>query len=167
MPDNENEQPAEDQPLEKQEVDEEPAAEEAASEEVVTSDEAPSPPASSEAEEVASEEVVTSDEAPSPPPSPPASSEAEEATPQASFSSLVTFIAAQTVVALGEGSSEQEEKPAVRLDIARYHIDTLVVLQEKTQGHLSEEEAALVEQYLHQLRMLYVSVQKNDEAAPE
>ena len=163
MPDNENEQPAEDQPLEQQEVDEGPAVEEAASEEVVTSDEAPSPPASSEAEEVASEEVVTSDEAPSPP----ASSEAEEATPQASFSSLVTFIAAQTVVALGEGSSEQEEKPAVRLDIARYHIDTLVVLQEKTQGHLSEEEAALVEQYLHQLRMLYVSVQKNDEAAPE
>ena len=139
MPDNENEQPEEDQPLEQQEVDEGPAVEEAASEEVVTSDEAPSPPASSEA---------------------------EEATPKASFSSLVTFIAAQTVVALGEGSSEQEEKPAVRLDIARYHIDTLVVLQEKTQDHLSKDEAALVEQHLQQLRMLYVSVQQNDESAP-
>ena len=163
MPDNENEQPEEDQPLEQQEVDEGPAADEATSEEVVTSDEAPSPPDSSEAEEAASEEVVTSDEAPSPPDS----SEAEEAAPQASFSSLVTFIAAQTVVALGEGSAEQEEKLAVRLDIARYHIDTLVVLQEKTEGHLSEEEGALVEQYLHQLRMLYVSVQQDDEAAPE
>ena len=167
MPDNENEQPEEDQPLDQpldqQEVDEGPAAEEAASEEVVTSDEAPSPPDSSEGEEAASEEVVTSDEAPSPPDS----SESEEATPQASFSSLVTFIAAQTVVALGEGSPEQEEKPTVRLDIARYHIDTLVVLQEKTEGHLSEEEGALVEQYLHQLRMLYVSVQQDDEAAPE
>ena len=141
MPDNENEneQPEEDQPLEPPEVAEGPAAEEVASEEVVTSEEAPSP----------------SD-----------SSAAEEATPQASFSSLVTFIAAQTVVALGEGSSEQEEKPTVRLDIARYHIDTLVVLQEKTQGHLSEDEVALVEQYLQQLRMLYVSVQKNDESAP-
>jgi hypothetical protein len=156
MPDNENEQPEEDQPLEQQEVDEGPAAEE------ITSDEAPSSPDGSEAEEATSEEVATSDEAPSSPDG----SEAEEATPQASFSSLVTFIAAQTVVALGEGSSEQEEKPAVRLDIARYHIDTLVVLQEKTQGHLSKEEGALVEQYLHQLRMLYVSGQKNDEAAP-
>ena len=144
MPENEREQPTEDQPLEQQEVDEGPAAEEVAS------------------EEVASEEVVTSEEAPSPSDS----SAAEEATPQASFSSLVTFIAAQTVVALGEGSSEQEEKPTVRLDIARYHIDTLVVLQEKTQGHLSEDEVALVEQYLQQLRMLYVSVQKNDESAP-
>ena len=165
MPANENEQPAEDQPLEQQEVDEGPAAEEVASEEVaseeVTSEEVTSEEVASE--EVASEEVVTSDEAPSPPDS----SEGEEATPQASFSSLVTFIAAQTVVALGEGSAEQEEKLAVRLDIARYHIDTLVVLQEKTEGHLSEEEGALVEQYLHQLRMLYVSVQQDDEAAPE
>jgi len=149
MPENEREQPAEDQPLEQQEVDEEPAAEEVASEEVAS-------------EEVASEEVVTSDEAASPD-----SSEAEEAVTQASFSSLLTFIATQTVVALGAAGSEQEEKPAVRLDIARYHIDTLAILQEKTQGHLSEEEGALLEQYLHQLRMLYVSVQQNDESAPE
>ena len=149
MPDNEREQPTEDQPLEQQEVDEGPAAEEVASEEVAS-------------EEVASEEVVTSDEASSPD-----SSEAEEAAIQASFSSLVTFIATQTVVALGAGGAEQEEKPTVRLDIARYHIDTLVVLQEKTQGHLSDEERALLEQYLHQLRMLYVSVEQNDESAPE
>ena len=107
------------------------------------------------AAEVASEEVATSDEASS-------STGSEEVTPEASFSSLVTFVAAQTVVALGEGGSDPGGNPAVRLDIARYHIDTLVVLEEKTQGHLSEEEGALLEQYLHQLRMLYVSVQQKD-----
>ena len=138
MPENENqnEQSEQDQPVEQQAGQEELAAEVAS-------------------EEVASEEVATSDEDSS-------STGSEEVTPEASFSSLVTFVAAQTVVALGEGGSDPGGNPAVRLDIARYHIDTLVVLEEKTQGHLSEEEGALLEQYLHQLRMLYVSVQQKD-----
>ena len=131
MPENENEQPAEDQPLDQPESDAAPATEETA-----TSAEGPA--------------SASSD------------SEAEEPAPQASFSTLVTVIAAQTIAALGEGGPEQGDKPKVRIELARYHVDTLAILQEKTQGHLSEEEAALLEQYLHQLRMLYVSVQQKD-----
>ena len=107
----------------------------------------------------ATEEAATSAETPA---SASSDSEAEEPAPQASFSTLVTVIAAQTIAALGEGATEEGDKPKVRIELARYHIDTLAILQEKTQGHLSEEEAALLEQYLHQLRMLYVSLQQKD-----
>lgn len=112
-------------------------------------------------EEPTTEEDAETNEAPA---SESAGSETEEAAPEASFSTLVTVIAAQTIGALGEGASEQGDKPKVRIELARYHIDTLAILQEKTQGHLSEEEGALLEQYLHQLRMLYVSVQQKDDA---
>ena len=74
------------------------------------------------------------------------------------------MIAAQAIGALGEGMPEQGGKPKVRIELARYHIDTLSVLQEKTQGHLTKEEEALLEQYLHQLRMLYVSIQQRGDA---
>ena len=94
-------------------------------------------------------------------------SEPQEAAPEASFSTLVTVIAAQAIGALGEGAPEQGDKPQVRIELARYHIDSLAILQEKTQGHLSEEEAGLLEQYLHQLRMLYVSVQQKNEPPAE
>ena len=110
----------------------------------------------------AGEEPAVEEAGPSPetPASGSSESEPEEPAPEASFSTLVTVIAAQTIGALGEGAPEQGDKPKVRIELARYHIDTLAILQEKTQGHLSEEEGALLEQYLHQLRMLYVSVQQ-------
>jgi|GEM_PF-441822 len=91
-------------------------------------------------------------------------SDPEEVAPEASFSTLVTVIAAQAIGALGEGAPEQDGKPKVRIELARYHIDTLSVLQEKTQGHLTKEEGALLEQYLHQLRMLFVSLQQRGDA---
>jgi len=112
-------------------------------------------------EEVAAEEAAVSSDAPATGAS---DSDSEEAAPEASFSTLVTVIAAQAIGALGEGMPEQGSKPKVRIELARYHIDTLSVLQEKTQGHLTKEEEALLEQYLHQLRMLYVSIQQRGDA---
>jgi hypothetical protein len=112
-------------------------------------------------EEVASEEAAANSDAPATEAS---DSDPEEAAPEASFSTLLTVIAAQAIGALGEGMPEQGGKPKVRIELARYHIDTLSVLQEKTQGHLTKEEEALLEQYLHQLRMLYVSIQQRGDA---
>lgn len=80
--------------------------------------------------------------------------------PPASLTTLVSLLATQAMVALGQGIPGQEESPTVQLDLARYHIDTLAVLEEKTQGNASDEEAGLLQQSLSQLRMMYVAVQQ-------
>ena len=39
-------------------------------------------------------------------------------------------------------------------------IDTLVILEEKTSGNLTTEEAAMMENITHQLQMAYVEVSR-------
>jgi hypothetical protein len=135
---------------------EEPAAEEPAAEEPAAEEPAAEEPA---AEEPAAEEPAAEE--------PAAEEPAAERVPEASFSTLISVFATQTMVALGEGIPGQQEQSPVQLSLARYHIDTLSVLQEKTAGNLSDEETALLEQVLYQLRMMYVSVQKQGDAAQE
>lgn len=81
-----------------------------------------------------------------------------EGLPPASFAALVNQLAVQAAVALGVIRTE----PPASLDLpmARYLIDTLQVLEDKTRGNLSEPEAQLLERTLHELRMTYVTVQK-------
>jgi hypothetical protein len=43
--------------------------------------------------------------------------------------------------------------------LARHHIETLVLLQEKTKGNLSPEESLMLENVLHELRMAFVAEQ--------
>jgi hypothetical protein len=135
---------------------EEPAAEEPAAEEPAAEEPAAEEPA---AEEPAAEEPAAEE--------PAAEEPAAEGVPEASFSTLISVLATQTMVALGEGIPGHQEQSPVQLSLARYHIDTLSVLQEKTAGNLSDEEAALLEQVLYQLRMMYVGVQKQGDAAQE
>jgi hypothetical protein len=49
-------------------------------------------------------------------------------------------------------------------EFARYKIDLLTMIQEKTEGNLTEEEKRLIEDVLYQLRILFV--QKTGPAAP-
>ena len=84
-----------------------------------------------------------------------------QAPPPASFSVLVTTLATQVMVALGqfpspEGKEEIKPEPM----IARHLIDTLAVLEEKTKGNLTDEESGMLTQVLHELRMLYVATEK-------
>ena len=53
----------------------------------------------------------------------------------------------------------------MRLNFARHYIDTLAMLEDKTRGNLSDEEAKFVEHVLHDLRMSYVDVQKREQAS--
>lgn len=123
--------------------------------------------------ETAADEVDSSSEpsegsaaAETPPEEASAGSSPEETVPPASFSTLITILAAQAMGALGEGVPGQAGDQPVRLDLARYHIDTLATLEEKTKGNLSDDETALMAQLLHQLRILFVSVeQKADSSA--
>ncbi|MBD3306878.1 DUF1844 domain-containing protein [candidate division KSB3 bacterium] len=54
--------------------------------------------------------------------------------------------------------TQQQQK---ELSHAKYNIDLLGVLQDKTQGNLTQEEAQTLDQMLYELRMLYVEVKKS------
>lgn len=75
--------------------------------------------------------------------------------PAPSFLDLVGLLAQPVAMFLGDaelpdGTTEQN------LPLARYHIDLLELLEKKTEGNISPQEAKLVEDLLYQLRMRYV-----------
>lgn len=84
--------------------------------------------------------------------------QAQPALPEADFSGLVSMLATQAYYALGILQAEEGKQPEPNLDIAKYNIDMLTIIQEKTKGNITEEEAKLLEGTLHQLRMVFVQV---------
>lgn len=54
------------------------------------------------------------------------------------------------------GKKELENKRAENLELARFTIDLLGVLENKTKGNLSQEEDSVLQKSLAELRLLYV-----------
>lgn len=75
--------------------------------------------------------------------------------PPASFDVLVQVTAAPAMVYLGLVANPATGKLEKNLAQARWHIDLLHVLEEKTRGALSAAEKARVDQLLSQLRSAY------------
>ena len=84
------------------------------------------------------------------------------------FNALVLSLGSSVIVHLGEApdptSGQKREKPDFTM--AQQSIDLLGMLQEKTRGNLTEDEARFLENMLFDLRMLYVQVSKR-QGAPE
>ena len=77
--------------------------------------------------------------------------------PQARLDLFVSGLAMEAFVALGEMPHPTTRKQAVNLRQAKYLIDLLGVLEEKTKGNLSVDEERLLTDTLYQLRMRYLS----------
>lgn len=80
--------------------------------------------------------------------------------PPPSFPLLIATFASQASVAFGHVPNPIDGKTEVRLDLAKHAIDMLAVIQEKTMGNVTQQEASLLENVLHQLRMAYVEASK-------
>lgn len=78
--------------------------------------------------------------------------------PPASFSTLISSLVAQIFYALGGMEDPETKKRYVDLALAKHHIDTLAMLEEKTKGNLSEEEKKLLDQALYETRIHYVEI---------
>jgi hypothetical protein len=78
--------------------------------------------------------------------------------PPANFTTLVSQTVTQAMFAMGMIPDPQTGRRVAMLDMARFHIDILAVLQEKTQGNLTEEEQRLLSSSLYELRMQYVQL---------
>lgn len=72
------------------------------------------------------------------------------------FSSFIMSLATSAMMQLGEMPAPPEMQIAVDPAAARGTIDLLTVLEKKTKGNLDENEARLLEELLHALRMSYV-----------
>ncbi len=80
------------------------------------------------------------------------------------FNAFVMSLATQALIQLGE--SQAPEGIDVKEDIngAKYTIDIIEMLNEKTKGNLDSDEARLLEEMLHNLRMVYVKKSSNTKA---
>jgi uncharacterized protein DUF1844 len=80
--------------------------------------------------------------------------------PPASMEMLLSTLAAEAMMSMGQMGVPGSEQPQKNLPQAKYIIDLIEVIQEKTKGNLSGQEEEIMTEMLHQLRMAYVAVQK-------
>lgn len=85
--------------------------------------------------------------------------------PPATLAVLLTTLATQSLVALGQIPHPVSGKPEVHLDEAKHFIDTLEMLETKTAGNRTVEETQLLDNLLHELRLGYVEMQKHAASA--
>lgn len=80
--------------------------------------------------------------------------------PDADISSLVNMLATQAFMALGLIRMKEGDEPTIDLEMAKFNIDTLNVIEEKTKGNLSDDEKEMLDGVLAQLRMAFVNAGK-------
>lgn len=78
--------------------------------------------------------------------------------PPASFEILISMMFTQAMAMLGQMPDPGSGETMVNKPYAKHYIDTLDMLGEKTQGNLSDDEAKILSEALHALRMAYVNV---------
>lgn len=80
--------------------------------------------------------------------------------PPANFQGLISMFVTQAYLALGILRMKEDEEREPDLVMAKYNIDLIGVIEEKTKGNLSDEEAKMLEEVLSQLRMAFVQLSK-------
>lgn len=80
--------------------------------------------------------------------------------PKPNFSQYIYALAMQSLIFSGKQINPQTQKYETNIEIARYHIDLLEMLQEKTKGNLDKNEEKLIGELLHNCRMAFLDAQK-------
>ena len=78
--------------------------------------------------------------------------------PPGNFAALVSMLTTQALFALGFLQIKGQEKREPDLAMAKYNIDMLETLQEKTKGNLTDEEEKVLGDTLSELRMGFVKM---------
>lgn len=82
--------------------------------------------------------------------------------PEPDFNFFVTTLALQASIFLGEVENPTTNKREEDLPQAKFIIDTLGMLKEKTKGNLNQQETALLENILYESRMHYIAKTKKE-----
>ncbi len=83
--------------------------------------------------------------------------------PEPDFNFFVTTLALQAAIALGQVPNPATDKKEEDLTQAKFLIDTLGMLKDKTKGNLTQQEADFIDNLLYELRMQYLAKTKGDE----
>jgi len=76
--------------------------------------------------------------------------------PPGNFAALVSMLVTQALFALGAIKTQGQEDKEPDLEMAKYNIDMLEALEEKTKGNLTEAEQKVLSDTLNEIRMAYV-----------
>lgn len=77
--------------------------------------------------------------------------------PAASFAAIAQSMLTQTLYFLGDLAGRGGQ-PMMNLDMARYQIDQLTILEQKTKGNLTAEEQQFLDSALYEARNRFVAV---------
>ncbi|HUU82133.1 MAG TPA: DUF1844 domain-containing protein [Phycisphaerae bacterium] len=78
--------------------------------------------------------------------------------PQPTMADLLNMIAVPAVMSIGGYRTPEGKVMPPDLSLAKYHIDMLELIEEKTKGNLGPEEGQMLAGILHQLRMQFTAV---------
>lgn len=77
--------------------------------------------------------------------------------PPATFVALVQTLATQAAIFMSDERDPDTGRSIRNLDLAKHNIDLLGVLEEKTKGNLTDDEKKVLDRFVYELRMAYVS----------
>lgn len=80
--------------------------------------------------------------------------------PEPTFADLVALLSTQAMMFLGLIPNPATQKTVTQLPTARYFIDLISILQEKTAGRITKEESTILAETLHSLRMTFMQRSK-------
>lgn len=76
--------------------------------------------------------------------------------PTVDFSTFIISLNASALMHLGVIEEPEVGEKAKNLALAKQAIDTLAMLEKKTQGNLTPEESSMLKNILYDLRIIYV-----------
>ncbi|MBI4834302.1 MAG: DUF1844 domain-containing protein [Planctomycetes bacterium] len=77
-----------------------------------------------------------------------------------SFIHFISTLATQALMALGQVPHPATGQKEMNLPEAKYLIDTIQILEAKTKGNLTPEEAQAMKEVLYNLQMAFVAISK-------
>lgn len=77
-------------------------------------------------------------------------------TMEANISVLIMSIASSAAMSLGLTPHPQTQKNEKNIDMAKFNIDLLIILQEKTKNNLNPDEQKLLENIVSDLQIKFV-----------
>ena len=90
----------------------------------------------------------------------PAAKASAEGPPSIDFHTFVLSLGSSALLHLGELERPGAGGPAKDLPMAKHTIDILAMLQDKTRGNVTPDEAKLLESLLYDLRLRFVEARK-------
>ncbi len=89
----------------------------------------------------------------------------QEQEPQLDFFNYIASLGFQTMIFLGEMPNPLTNQIDKNLKQAKFLIDTMTIIREKTTGNLTKEEAELLNGSIYELQLRYVEAAKKEQVA--